>query len=471
MKITFAGQVLADDAALQWCSGDTLAADRGVSLDEYPQADYATPRDLGNATVQYAFSAFKSHATLRAAQVYYLTHGQEATGQGDAVLATEGNAQTRYLRDAICTARAASLRGLSTLFEYTLLGTLVTGLVAGGLQSTSILRTPDIIPEDTAILELPHLASSSDLATPGVADSGADTMAAGALASSSTLNAPALSAQASGTLAAGDLATISVLSAPSINDLISAGDIASVSTLSAPALSAQANGTMAAGALASSSVLSAPAILEPQYFLDLDGTNDYISTPDSPENSVTGDLELIIRAAAADWTPTSTRDLISKYEQATGQRQFVLAATNANQLVVTLSANGTAFESVTSGSIAGWTNGSAYWIRVTYTAATGAVSFEYATTAQFPSSWTALSNSGPSSILGLNDSDAPLILGSRHNFSSSRFDGKIYEAYVYDGIGGTLVARFDAADGTDPTFNNVAGQTAWTNSGATPGSD
>lgn len=263
MKVSFAGTTLADDATLLWCSGDSLLASRESEAFDLPGSAYGRVQDLGNASVEYGFEVAREHASLKAAQVFFLTHGQAVTGQGDAQLEPEGVFSLRFVRDAILTARGVSLRGLSSVFEYTILGAAVSGLVTASLVNVSVVRSPSLSEQASDSLAAVHVANVSTVYAPALAEQAADAIAGAHVANASTLYAPAASAQSSDTLAAQHVANASVVYAPDLVESIPGQHVANTGVLYAPpALTVQSSDSMAGPNHVNVSTLYAPTIAE-----------------------------------------------------------------------------------------------------------------------------------------------------------------------------------------------------------------
>ncbi len=209
-------------------------------------------------------------------------------------------------------------------------------------------------------------------------------------------------------------------------------------------------------------------------WIDLDGVSDYINTPDSVANSVTGSLDIIVKVAANDWSPITEQGFIAKYVFATANRAYSFSLATSGIIYLTLSDTGSAPETILSSIGTGAANGTTLWLRVTYNVSTATAQFFTATTVGYPQpeDWSQLGTDiTSSSKTTIFDSTAPVTIGALGDGSTFAFDGKIYYAEIRDGIDGTVVAQFNASLGSDPTYDNVDGETDWTNNGGTPGSD
>lgn len=200
-------------------------------------------------------------------------------------------------------------------------------------------------------------------------------------------------------------------------------------------------------------------------YLSLPGTaGNYASTPDSSALDITGDIELIGYAVAADWTPAGTQEIISKADTTGNQRSYRMEISTAGLLQMAISTNGTSNIAGTASTVAiNANNGIGKWLRTTLDVDDGAgnrvfkayTSDDPPSTAPTAVTWTQLgatvTTAGTVSIFV---GTADLEVGSLTNGTLQLFNGSIYSAYVYSGIGGTLVASFNAND----TF---PGDTSW----------
>ena len=183
----------------------------------------------------------------------------------------------------------------------------------------------------------------------------------------------------------------------------------------------------------------------------LDGTGlvlsalaaNYASTPDSAAVSVTGDIDIVVRVAMDDWTPAASMCLVAK-EQTTSTRCYRLNVIAAGNLSLLTSPNGTTALIGTSTVATGLTDGATKWVRATLDVDDGAGNRVYNFyTSDDGTTWTQLgttvTTAGATSI---NDTAAPLEIGTRNLGAGEPVRGTVYRAIVKDGIGGTTV--FDA---------------------------
>ncbi len=192
-------------------------------------------------------------------------------------------------------------------------------------------------------------------------------------------------------------------------------------------------------------------------------SGDYVSTPDSVPLSITGDLDLRVRAAADDWTPASIGTLVAKRVTTANQRSYMLRLLTDGTLQFSWSNDGTAELNATS-IATGIPDGEARFVRVTIDVDNGAagrtITFYTSTDGL---TWTQLGSpvvqAGTTSIF---DSTSAVEIGTRQTGTIEPFDGTIYYVEIRNGIDGTIVAspRFTGT----PTFQDGQGNT-WTVNG------
>jgi len=179
--------------------------------------------------------------------------------------------------------------------------------------------------------------------------------------------------------------------------------------------------------------------------LSLNGAtaNNTATTPDATALDVTGDIEIVVRAAATDWTLATTQVLVAKRQTAStrsyslhvfsGVLYFNFSASTGSDLVQTSS---------TVVLPSGFSAGAAGWVRVTRSSSTGTVTFYTAAdSSSEPSSWSQLGATVATTPSGIYNSNSQLEIGTHLN-GGFPFGGTIYRAIVRSGIGGTIV--FDA---------------------------
>ncbi len=189
----------------------------------------------------------------------------------------------------------------------------------------------------------------------------------------------------------------------------------------------------------------------------------YVSTPDSVAASITGDIDIRVKVALADYTPAVENMLANQGDSAINRSIYwILNGVGAMVLITT--PDGSTGVSATSTAATGITDGATSWIRVTRDVDNGAGGN---TTVFYKSTdgttWTqigdAVVNVGTTSVY---NSAAPLLFGMEDRFNAYPMNGKLYQAQIYNGINGTLAVDFNAsryAGGT--TLTGSTGET-WT---------
>lgn len=201
------------------------------------------------------------------------------------------------------------------------------------------------------------------------------------------------------------------------------------------------------------------------YLLLTGASGTYASTPDAASLDIVGDIDIRAKVALDDWTPAAESTIIAKYLATGNQRSYALAVTTGGNLIFRWSANGTAELSETSSVAVGATDGTAAWVRATLDVDNGAsdaaVTFYTSTDG---TEWTQLGTTqlNGGATTSIFASTAVLELGSQTGGTVNRLAGKIYEARVLSGIGGTSVAH------PVPTLTSLSDDTplTWTLNGA-----
>ena len=212
-------------------------------------------------------------------------------------------------------------------------------------------------------------------------------------------------------------------------------------------------------------------LFEPDaHYLSLPGTSgNYASTPDSAAVSITGDIDIRVKAAADDWTPaTAGRYIITKLGGAPQNSYYTQLLTDG---ILRLGHyhDGSTERFADSTVAVGAADGSVKWLRFTLDVDNGAsgraVEFY---TSDDGETWTQLgatvTQAGTSSIF---DSTADVRLGGEAGF----FEGKVYYAELRNGIDGPVVASFDANDaavGATSFVSRATGETWTVNQSGSP---
>jgi hypothetical protein len=186
----------------------------------------------------------------------------------------------------------------------------------------------------------------------------------------------------------------------------------------------------------------------------------YASTPDTGVLDVTGDLEVRAEVQRDSWSDlTASEALVSKWGGA-GTRSFIFLINAAEQLQLSWSTDGTAVTTEVSEVPIPLLTGGRIALRATLDVSTGDVTFYYSDS--IDGTWTQLGATQTGSSTSIFASTSDVHVGN-HSTGSDPWDGTIFAARVYDGIGGTVVANPDftaQAIGT-ASFTDSAGR-VWT---------
>lgn len=218
------------------------------------------------------------------------------------------------------------------------------------------------------------------------------------------------------------------------------------------------------GSIAASRVVAAAG---PVTALSLTGAaGNYASTPDTVANSITGDIDIRVKASLVDWTPTAFHCLIDKV--ANNQSSYGLyvegGSTGKLYFVTSLTSTG---ENPAQSTALGFTDGTARWVRATRVAASGEVKFYTSTDG---STWTQHGATTSNTAGNIFNSTQQLRVGLT-GWPDSPLNGTMYHAEVRSGIDGTVAVKFDPSAVTilgtrNPTsFVSSTGET-WTLTGS-----
>jgi len=186
----------------------------------------------------------------------------------------------------------------------------------------------------------------------------------------------------------------------------------------------------------------------------LPGTlGSYFSTPDSAAVSITGDIDLRMKMAMDDWTPSANRVLMAHATTAGNQQAFFFYITSSGNLAFQTSPDGTDALSVTGTSTVatGVADSAVKWIRGTLDVNDGSGNRVYNFyTSDDGVTWTQLgatvTTAGTTSIF---DSNAQLLVGASDAGTFGTWAGRVYYAEVRNGIDGAVVAEFDPQEYLD----------------------
>jgi len=174
----------------------------------------------------------------------------------------------------------------------------------------------------------------------------------------------------------------------------------------------------------------------------LDGVvGTYVSTPDSPADNVTGNIDIRAYFAATNWIAGVNAQVIGNLDQVgtLGGYRFIIVAANTLRLDIV---EGGVVRTYGGPSVAANVNGQAYRYRATRRASDGKVDWYSSVDGVnwiFISTITAF----PGSI---QSTTVPITMGQWNAGGGANLTGKIYEAEIRNGIDGPVAVSFNAAD-------------------------
>lgn len=213
----------------------------------------------------------------------------------------------------------------------------------------------------------------------------------------------------------------------------------------------------------------------PATYLSLPGTSgNYASTPDSAASSVTGDIDIRVKAALNDWTPFAFGAFVAKMTgDAIDGWSYRLGIHVDGSLRFSWNSAGTFLEK-DSTVVAGIADGAVKWVRAILDVDNGAAGNDVKFyTSDDGAIWTQLGATVTTAgVTSVADSIAALEVGSRRDGTADILtSGKAFYAELRNGIDGTVVAAFDPsrANGGDKALTAETGE-VWTinQSGQTP---
>jgi hypothetical protein len=204
---------------------------------------------------------------------------------------------------------------------------------------------------------------------------------------------------------------------------------------------------------------------------------NYASIPDAANLDITGDIEIVNRLSAADWTPTTAQGAInSRQTLVDPDRAWQVRHLAGGTLGFHWYPAGTGASVIVANSTvpAPWADGTTVWLKVTMDVNNGAggndVRFWYAADQPTePTSWTQLGATVTTAgVTSLPNVTSPLYVGLTDG--TTTFLGNIYRTIIRNGIGGSTVVDIDftrLSTGAETTFTATTGQTVTINRAAT----
>ena len=197
------------------------------------------------------------------------------------------------------------------------------------------------------------------------------------------------------------------------------------------------------------------------YFPGNAGSGEYVSTPDSAQISITGDIDIRAQLAMDNWSGAGV--IASKYGSA-GQRSWSWSI-NAGVMTITWSEDGTTLRAANATTAVSYTGSDLGLLRVTVemaNAGTGFYKVRFYTSSDGGDTWNLLGADIDGIVASsIFDSTAPLEIGSRTLGTAENIAAKIYNVNLRNGIAGPLVARFNPDQGSiySNTFVAASGET------------
>jgi hypothetical protein len=201
--------------------------------------------------------------------------------------------------------------------------------------------------------------------------------------------------------------------------------------------------------------------------------SNYLSVPDAAALDVTGDIDLRVRVALDDWTPTTEQQLIAKYLVTGNQRSYRLSIRDTTGFVRLAWSNDGTTETFKQSTVAPTVlDGQPLWVRATLTVNNGSSQNEVRFyTSSDGSTWAQLGSTvttaGTTSVYA---STSLLEVGTYNTGASNPAALRCYRAQVLNGIGGTTVLDVDCSAITSAaatTFTATTGQTVTINKAGT----
>ena len=200
-------------------------------------------------------------------------------------------------------------------------------------------------------------------------------------------------------------------------------------------------------------------------YVYLPGASGYfLSAPDEAVLDITGDIDIRVKVALDDWTPSASQYFLGKYGAA-GNRSYAFGILTDGRLFLIWSNNGTATITVSTATGVGLSDGSTKWLRATLDVNNGAGGYEVKFwTSDDGTTWTQFGTTTTGgSTTSIYSGSAILEVGSIVSGTGSPARGKFYAASIRDGIDGTEVFHFDVGGNWKPTdidsFTAQTGQT------------
>lgn len=190
-------------------------------------------------------------------------------------------------------------------------------------------------------------------------------------------------------------------------------------------------------------------------------SGSYISTADKAGLAIAADLELEADVSLTDWTPSSAMTFIAQWRAVVGGRSYSFRVFTSGILQLLYSLDGATTVTASSTVAPTVADGARLGVKVTLDVDNGASGRDVKFwTSSDLASWSQLGSTVTvATPATLNNSAEPLTIGARDLGATEPLAGRVYRAIVRSGIGGTVVANFDAsvsgASGYTDAYGNV----------------
>ncbi len=185
---------------------------------------------------------------------------------------------------------------------------------------------------------------------------------------------------------------------------------------------------------------------------------NYLRVPDAAPLDITGDIEIVTRVSAGDWSPAGQQAFVSK------SASYGLGVNLGGPTVIVAVfyfTDAPATPIFGASSAVPFVDGTSYWVKMTRVQATGVTSFFYAADSETePTSWTAAGTPVVGATKTIVSGTDLLTLGALNNAGAWQLVGSIKRGIVRNGIGGSVV--FDTGGADVPTNLNATSYTCTT---------
>ena len=190
-------------------------------------------------------------------------------------------------------------------------------------------------------------------------------------------------------------------------------------------------------------------------------SGSYISTADKAGLAIAADLELEADVSLTDWTPSSAMTFIAQWRAVAGGRSYSFRVFTSGILQLLYSLDGATTVTASSTVAPPVADGTRLGVKVTLAVDNGASGRDVKFwTSSDLASWSQLGSTVTvATPATLNNSAVALTIGARDLGATEPLAGRVYLAIVRSGIGGTVVANFDAsvsgASGSTDAYGKV----------------